>query len=93
MVPLVAGPKRITLNTSVVSSHRMSILVQFVITKVRTIQTQVLLFSSYGMGSVTSPLSQMSCKVVMAIKTIGVVSQILTISIHSSLTCLGHERV
>lgn len=53
---------------------------------------QVLQFPSNGVTTVTSPLSQMSCKVVMAVKTIGVISQILTIIVHSNLSLLRHER-
>ena len=91
MITLVTSPEGVALDGTGVLSHRVPILVQLVLAEVGS--THVCLFPDNGVHAVTSPLSQMSCNVVMAAKTVTVISHILTFTIDSSLTCLGHERV
>jgi len=71
-----------------------AILVMLPITEIG--DTHVRLFSSYGVHTVTSALSQINCNIVSVTKEVRyklIVTKEITFTIDSSLTCLGHERV
>ena len=81
MVTLVASPEGGALDATVVFSHRVPILVQLIVAEVGS--THVLLVPNNGVHAVTSPLSQMSCQVVVAAKGIRMSSHPSTLASNS----------
>lgn len=89
-------PEGATRDAAIVFSHRPPIFVQFVITKVRLMQLQVLLFPNDGVHAVTSSLAHSHCNIVSVTKQVRyatIISQETAFTINSCLTGLGHERV